>query len=83
MNNPVQFLIQVVQSGKNPNIVLQQLQQQARNNPQMQGVFQEFQSLTNQMKNSGMSPQQFVTQYARQMGVDMTPFINSINQKRY
>lgn len=81
--NPVQYLMQIVNSGQNPNVVLQRLQQQAMNNPQLQPVLKEFQNLTNQMRSSGMTPQQFVTQYAKQMGIDMTPFINSMTQKRY
>ena len=79
--NPILFLMNVLQSGQNPNVILQNMQQQAQNNPQLQSAFNELKVLSNQMKSSGMTPQQFVTQYAKQKGVDLTPFINSINSR--
>lgn len=80
--NPMQFLMYVLQSGKNPNVILENIRQQALNNPQLQSALNEFQVLSNQMQKSGMTPQQFVTQYAKQRGVDITPFVDSINAKR-
>lgn len=80
--NPVQFMMNVLQSGQNPNVILQNLQQKAQNNPQLQSAFNELKVLSNQMQKSGMTPQQFITQYAKQRGVDMTPFINSLNSNR-
>ena len=80
--NPMQFLMNVLQSGQNPNVILQNIQQQAQNNPQLQSALNELKVLSNQMKSSGMTPQQFVTQYAKQRGVDMTPFVNKINSRQ-
>lgn len=81
--NPVQFIMQSLQKGVNPNMIIQQLQQQAMSNPQIKSVFQEFQVLSNQMKQSGMTPQQFVTQYAQQRGLVVPSFVNGATQNRY
>lgn len=78
----MQFLMYVLQSGQNPNVIIQNIQQQAQSNPELQSALNEFKVLSNQMQKSGMSPQQFVTQYAKQRGVDITPFVQSINAKR-
>ena len=76
-SNPVLFIMQSLQRGVNSNVIIQQLQQQAMNNPQIKSVLQEFQVLSNQMKQSGMTPQQFVTQYAQQRGLPVRQFVNS------
>lgn len=81
--NPLSLLMQGLQQGLNPNAIIQNLQQQALNNPQIQPVLREFEVLSNQMKNSGMTPQQFVTQYAKQRGLPIPSFVNGVNQKRY
>lgn len=81
--NPLLLLTQGLQQGMNPSAIIQQLEQQAMNNPQIQPVLKEFQILTNQMKSSGMTPQQFVTQYAKQRGLPMPSFVKGVNQKRY
>ena len=81
--NPLALLMQGIQQGLNPNAIIQNLQQQALNNPQIQPVLREFEVLSNQMKNSGMTPQQFVTQYAKQRGLQIPSFVNGVNQKRY
>lgn len=80
-NNPIQFLMNVVSSGKDPNVIMQQVFNQMKQNPQMQGTLKEYEILIKQMQSSGMSPQQFVTQYAQQMGIDMKPFVNSVNNR--
>lgn len=70
MNNPIQALTQLMQMGNNPNAIIQNA---LRQNPQLNFIL-------NQMQTSGLSPQQYVTQYARQMNVDIRPLINVLNQ---
>ena len=66
--NPMQTLMRLMSSGANP----QQLVQNAvRQNPQMN-------ALLNQQKQSGMSMEQFVRQYAKQKGVDINPILQQM-----
>lgn len=46
------------------------------NNPQAQ-------SLMNQIRNSGMSPKQYVEQYFKQSNVDINQFANSLGIKKH
>ena len=55
-NNPMQQMLQMLSMSNNPNQVVQMLAQQ---NPNVQAIL-------NQMQQSGMTPQQFAMQYARQ-----------------
>lgn len=71
MNNPMNMMMQMLSMGNNPNTIIQQMLQQ---NPQLQVAI-------NQMRTSGMSPQQYVTQLARQSGTDISPLINMINSR--
>ena len=61
MNNPVNIFQQFLSMGPNPQMIQQALFQQ---NPQMQVIY-------NQMQQSGLSPVQFVMQYARQNNIPM------------
>ena len=70
MNNPVQVLMQLMQMGNNPNAIVQNA---IRQNPQ-------FCFILNQMQTSGLSPQQYVMQYAKQMNIDIQPLISMLNQ---
>lgn len=67
LNNLLQSL-SVVQ---NPNQILQNY---ARQNPQINIIL-------NQMQSSGMSPKQYVMQYAKQNNVDIRPLINMLSQR--
>ena len=70
MNNSVQVLMQLMQMGNNPNAIIQNA---IRQNPQ-------FSFILNQMQTSGLSPQQYVMQYAKQMNIDIRPLISMLNQ---
>lgn len=63
MNNPQAFLQELLKMGSTPQQIMQTLVQR---NPQMQVVI-------NQIQQSGLSPQQFVMQLARQRGITMDP----------
>jgi hypothetical protein len=72
MNNPVNIFQQFLSMGSNPQMIQQTLFQQ---NPQMQVIY-------NQMMQSGLSPMQFVMQYARQNNIDPNMVNNMYNQMR-
>ena len=67
--NPMFFLMSML-SGGNPQAHVQQIMQ---SNPQAQAI-------VTQMKQSGMTPKQFLNQYARQNNIDLTPMINLLGQ---
>lgn len=71
-NNPLGMFQQFLAMGPNPQMVQQVLFQQ---NPQMQVIY-------NQMMQSGLSPVQFVMQYARQNNIDPNMINNMYNQMR-
>lgn len=60
-NNPMQMIFQMMQAGNNPQQILNTIVNQ---NPQAR-------ALMTQIKNSGMSPQQFLSQYAKQNNIDL------------
>lgn len=62
-NNPLGMFQQFLSMGPNPQVVEQMIFQQ---NPQMQVIY-------NQMRQSGLSPVQFVMQYARQNNINVQP----------
>ena len=66
-NNPI---IQMLMSGSNPQQIIQNMVQ---NNPQARAML-------NQMKNSGMSNEDFVMQYAKQNNINIQPLINMMSQ---
>ena len=69
MNNIMQMLM----SGMNPNIIMQNLM---RSNPQVQVIL-------NQMQQSGMTPQQYAMQLAKQNNINITPMLNMLRQRGY
>ena len=69
--NPMQILMQLMSSGGNPQVMLQNM---ARQNPQ-------FNALLNQQKNSGMSMEQFTRQYAKQNNFDIEPMLNMLRRR--
>lgn len=71
-NNPLGIFQQFLSMGPNPQMIQQALFQQ---NPQMQVIY-------NQMQQSGLSPVQFVMQYARQNNIDTNVINNMYNQMR-
>jgi hypothetical protein len=79
MNNPMQTFMQLVQSTKNPQQVLQQIQHMAQNNPQFSAALNQFNIANNQMRQSGMSMKQYVLQYAKQNGCNPQQIINDLS----
>jgi hypothetical protein len=71
-NNPLGMFQQFLSMGPNPQIIQQALFQQ---NPQMQVIY-------NQMMQSGLSPVQFVMQYAKQNNIGTNVINNMYNQMR-
>jgi ABC-type proline/glycine betaine transport system substrate-binding protein len=69
--NPMNMLMQMLSMGNNPQQIIQNL---AAQNPQVQAVF-------NQMQQSGMTPQQYAMQYAKQNNINIQPFVNMMNQR--
>lgn len=69
-NNPMQQMLQMLSMGNNPNQVVQMLAQQ---NPNVQAIL-------NQMQQSGMTPQQFAMQYARQNNIDINQVANAFRK---
>lgn len=63
MSNPQALLQELLRMGSTPQQIMQTLVQR---NPQMQVVI-------NQIQQSGLTPQQFVMQLARQRGIPMDP----------
>lgn len=61
MNNPMQMIFQMMQMGNNPQQILNTIVNQ---NPQAR-------ALMNQINNSGMSPQDYLRQYAKQNNIDL------------
>jgi hypothetical protein len=66
-NNIINFILQTMTSGVNPQQLIQQ-------NPQMQ-------VLMNQMQQSGMSMRDFTLQYAKQNNINLEPIIQQLNQR--
>lgn len=71
-NNPLGMFQQFLSMGPNPQMIQQALFQQ---NPQMQVIY-------NQMQQSGLSPVQFVMQYAKQNNINPNVINNMYNQMR-
>ena len=59
--------------GNNPQQIIQNAMQ---NNP-------NFNAIYNQMKNSGMSPEQYVRQYAKQNNINIDQMINTIKNRGF
>lgn len=71
-NNPMILFQQMLSMGNNPQQIEQMILKQ---NPQLQVI-------SNQMKQSGMSPLDFVMQYARQNNVNPNLINQMANQMR-
>lgn len=74
MNNPnnlVTSIMQLMQMGQSPEVLIQNM---VRQNPQLQVMF-------NQQQQSGMDWKAFAMQLARQQNVDITPVLQSFQQK--
>lgn len=71
MNNVVNSIMQLMQLGQDPNVLVQNMIKQ---NPQLN-------VLMNQQQQSGMDWKAFVMQLARQNNVDITPILQSFQQK--
>ena len=69
--SPMEVLMQMITMGNNPQKITEQMLYQ---NPQVRTVF-------NQMQQSGLTPQQFVFQYAKQNNINIQPLINMLNQR--
>lgn len=69
-NNPMQQMLQMLSMSNNPNQVVQML---AQRNPNVQAIL-------NQMQQSGMTPQQFAMQYARQNNIDINQVANAVRK---
>ena len=67
----MQILSQMLSSGGNPQQMVQSLIQK---NPQ-------FNALLNQQKQSGMTMEQFVRQYAQQKGIDINPMLDMVKKR--
>lgn len=70
---PNNNIMQMLMGGMNPNVIMQNIIQ---SNPQAQVIL-------NQMKQSGMNPQQYVMQLAKQNNVDLNPMLNMLKQRGY
>lgn len=71
MNNPMFNLIQMLQSGQNPQALVNQMM---NNNP-------NFRMMMNQVQSSGMSTKDYAMNYARQNNIDINPMINMLKQR--
>nr|DAR54925.1 MAG TPA: hypothetical protein [Caudoviricetes sp.] len=72
-NNIMNALMQMVMGGANPQQILQNMMNQ---NPQMRGMI-------NQINQSGMTPQQYLNQYAKQnnINLDNNPLVQMLKQQ--
>ena len=68
--NPMAFVMSMLNGG-NPQAQIQQIMQ---SNPQVRAI-------VTQMEQSGMSPKQFLNQYAKQNNIDLTPIVNMLGQR--
>ena len=69
----MQMLMQMLSMGSNPQ---QMMQNMIARNPQANAIL-------NQMRNSGMTPEQYVRQYAKQNNIDIEPMLNKFRQRGF
>ena len=69
--NPMQLLIQAMNGQGNPQKIAEQI---ASQNPRANAML-------NQMKQSGMTPKEFVMQYAKQNGINLDPIIQQMHNR--
>ena len=70
-NGPLATIMQVLNTGVNPQFTLQQL---VSLNPQLQVML-------NQAQQSGMSPRDYALQYAKQNNINIQPLVNMLGQR--
>ena len=70
-SSPMEVLGQILDAGTNPESLLQTL---ISRNPQAN-------SIISQMKQSGMSPRDFVMQYARQNNINLQPILQMMGKR--
>ena len=70
-NGPLATIMQVLNTGVNPQFTLHQLVSQ---NPQLQVML-------NQAQQSGMSPRDYALQYAKQNNINIQPLVNMLGQR--
>lgn len=70
-NNPMNALMRMMSGGGNPQQMVQMLMQR---NPQ-------FNAIMNQVKNSGMTTEQYARQYAKQNGINIDQMVNALRRK--
>ena len=69
--NPMNMLMQMLSMGNNPQQIIQNMMAQ---NPEIRIAF-------NQMQQSGMTPQQYAMQYAKQNNINIQLLMNVMNQR--
>lgn len=70
-NNVLNTFFQYMAMGNNPQMIIQNM---IRQNPNIQGVL-------TQMQNSGLSPRDYVLQFARQNNIDINSMLQTINNR--
>lgn len=70
-NGPLATIMQILNTGVNPQFTLQQLVSQ---NPQLQVML-------NQAQQSGMSPRDYALQFAKQNNINIQPLVNMLGQR--
>lgn len=72
-NNMINTIMQMMNSNTNPQQIIQNIVAQ---NPQANAII-------NQVKQSGMTPQQFLNQYAKQNNIDLNnnPMVQMLRSK--
>ena len=70
-NNPLTMIMQMMNSGTNPQQLMQQIVSQ---NPQLQVML-------NQAQQSGMSPRDYALQFAKQNNINIQPLVNMLGQR--
>ena len=69
----MQMLMQMMMMGNNPQQIMQNMMAQ---NPQANAVL-------NQMRSSGLTPEQFARQYAKQNNIDINGMLNMLRQRGF
>ena len=70
MNNNLMMLMQMLQGGNNPQVLIQNMM---KNNPQLNGIVQQAQKSGDVKK--------FVMQYAKQRNIDIEPLMKMVNDR--
>lgn len=70
MNNNLMMLMQMLQGGKNPEVLVQNM---IKSNPQLNGIVQQAQKSGDVKK--------FVMQYAKQRNIDIGPLMDMVNNR--